>query len=360
MFTIIGGEYLKRWEKDREIQVNDSSVDKVYFTTKARDGAVEVEVSGGIAKVPNGLLQQAHDITVYGYVGDKCKLKVLAVKDREKPEDYYYYDGYKENVENIENGIAPKALDECIREMEDIPNGGSGTGGSGTGGAYETVDSKILKFDGNLEGRVTVELSLEEQTMTLVHVSDIAPTLEQLNEGGYYVNALGVFNGNETLKFGLRTNNEPVDFGGAISCGQCFVALNDNASLEGLITLPKTGIYFAGMELEGGWYGVDTFVTKSETLNFGKTQYPKNSVVTINGWEPQNSGSVYSLNTTYDEIMTLLSLGNLPIIKIESEGTFMGYYMLEHWEYGTGLKFTHGIDILTINQDNVITHSKTK
>ena len=122
MFTIIDGEYLKRWDKNREIQVNSSSIDKVYFTTRAMDMAIEVAVEHGVAKVPDGLLRQAYDITVYGYVDGKCKIKMLAVKDAEKPESYYYYDKSETKIVK---------LDETVRELEDLSGGGSDSGGSG-------------------------------------------------------------------------------------------------------------------------------------------------------------------------------------------------------------------------------------
>lgn len=119
MFTIIDGDYLKRWDRNKEIQVNNSSIDKVYFTTKAMDMAIEVAVEDGVAKVPDGLLRQAYDITVYGYVDGKCKIKMLAVKDAEKPESYYYYDKSETKIVK---------LDETVRELEDLSGGSSGGG----------------------------------------------------------------------------------------------------------------------------------------------------------------------------------------------------------------------------------------
>ena len=362
MFTIIGGEYLKRWEKDREIQVNDSSVDKVYFTTKARDGAVEVEVFGGIAKVPNGLLQQAHDITVYGYVGDKCKLKVLAVKDREKPEDYYYYDGYKENVENIESGIAPKALDECIREMEDIPNGGSGTGSGGGGEYFETVQGTRICWDGNTDGLPSVMVDLGEEMggeVPYYKVSDVMP-LPASSLAKYSIVA--------TTIMGVNTENMNLSQAGMVitSGTNTFfylgVAILDTTTeIMGTI-FPEIGVWLTPAMFEGRLileFGHPGCEFKSTQLK--PEHLPNNDfIVTLTG----NEEMTMTTDKNFSDIEMAIASGKNLIIKVYDLAG--GYYLFRDYIYSpeTSVQVNYikrlsasnnvSVEILYIERDNTV------
>lgn len=153
MFKLQDGDYFRRWQRGMKIVVSDSSVTKVYFTTKAMDSAIEVDVVDGVANVPNPLLRQAYDITVYCYVDGKVKMKVFGIKDREKPADYECWRELKDP--------RPKYVtrEEYVEEMQDIPNfeSGGGIGGSSTGGGVFTVN-----FTKNEDGSYSADKTHEE------------------------------------------------------------------------------------------------------------------------------------------------------------------------------------------------------
>lgn len=332
MFTIIDGDYLKRWDRGREIQVS-ASVDKVFFTTKAMDGAVEVAVKDGIATVPDELLQQAHDITVYAYVGGKCKMNVLAVKDGEKPDDYYYYKLYKNNVDNKEKKIAPKALDDTIRELEDIAGGGSGSGGVTSWNDLEdkpfydnTVTESLgdtFTWDGNTEGLDHVDADDGEGgTIPYYYrVWDNVPTLEELQQGGTFS---AVINGEtQTMTFtGEDVITLTESTGGAVSCddilgvGEAYMlwlVQKDNLSLNSdgdTYTFEKAGIYVISLI----YLGFTEISLQINNYNFTKTTGDTkklDSKYTHNAdWNAQEGEDGYIENKPFGETVTYESIGD--------------------------------------------------
>lgn len=214
------------------------------------------------------------------------------------------------------------------------------SGGSSGGGAYATVDNKILRFDGNTEGRTVVTVENPEdpsQSITLIHVSDVVPTYEQMQAGGYYVMEVG------TLRQIIEFNSDNVsDNGDFISFGEgCLIIKQDNTNVEGLATFPEAGIYFGATMFDGTLYSPNILVTKSETLSFGEVQYPKNSVVTVSGTYYTNGD--YNISLVYDEMLALLSLGNLLVLTVYMSGE-MRYFNLVASEASYGLLFRCAYD----------------
>lgn len=92
MFKIVDGrEYFYQWDLDRQITVEDSSITEVHFCNRTDDCSLVVDVTDGIANVPNIILTNSFDVRVFGYDG-KATLheKTFKVKPRTKPADYVY------------------------------------------------------------------------------------------------------------------------------------------------------------------------------------------------------------------------------------------------------------------------------
>lgn len=143
MFKITNADFFRRWERDKTIKVSDSSIDKVYFTTDALDKAVEVEVNNGVAEVPNFLMRQSYDITVYGYVGGNVKMKTFAIKDGEKP---ITYEVWKE----WEDGKKPfkfVEIDEFVEETKSIPCVANDNGGGSSSSGSNVAVAKMTELN---------------------------------------------------------------------------------------------------------------------------------------------------------------------------------------------------------------------
>jgi hypothetical protein len=109
-----------QWDLNRKIVVSDPTVTEVHFCNKTGQCSLVVEVhEGGIADVPNILLQTSWPIRVYAYCGD-CYTKESAtfkVNERSKPDDYVYTETEIKKYEDFENRL--KALENlAIAEEE--------------------------------------------------------------------------------------------------------------------------------------------------------------------------------------------------------------------------------------------------
>jgi hypothetical protein len=92
MFKIVDGrEYFYQWDLDRQLTVEDNSIAEVHFCNRTDDCSLVVDVTDGIANVPNIILTNSFDVRVFGYDG-KATLheKTFKVKPRTKPADYVY------------------------------------------------------------------------------------------------------------------------------------------------------------------------------------------------------------------------------------------------------------------------------
>lgn len=96
MFSILDGrDFLYQWDTDRKLIVNDKNIKQVHFTNQVINNALVCEgyELGGtwVVNVPNILLQDNLDITVYAFGDNHTKYeKVIEVKSKSKPDDYVY------------------------------------------------------------------------------------------------------------------------------------------------------------------------------------------------------------------------------------------------------------------------------
>jgi hypothetical protein len=118
MFRIVDGrEYFYQWDLDRQVIVDDPSITEVHFCNRTDECSLVVEVTDGVANVPNIILQSSFDIRIFGYDG-KATLhdKVFKVKPRTRPSDYVYTET---EVKNYEEYIAKVAeLEGRVEALE--------------------------------------------------------------------------------------------------------------------------------------------------------------------------------------------------------------------------------------------------
>lgn len=125
MFKICDGRtQFYQWDVNRKIIVMDDTITEVHFCNKTDDCSLVTEVyeEGGkrVANVPNILLQENRDITVYGYC-DNCYTMVTArfkVIGRTKPADYVYTETEVKRWETIE-----KRCQEALELAETLSKG---------------------------------------------------------------------------------------------------------------------------------------------------------------------------------------------------------------------------------------------
>ena len=89
-----GRSELWQWDTKRKIEV-EPDCDQLHFSNKLLGRSLDVDVIGGIAIIPDELLQTDKDITVWGYVGSADEgytkfSKTFKVNRKNKPSDYVY------------------------------------------------------------------------------------------------------------------------------------------------------------------------------------------------------------------------------------------------------------------------------
>ena len=111
MFRIADGrKSFYQWDVNRQIIVEDYSIQEVHFCNKTDDCSLVVEVYADSldcelkADVPNILLQNDFPIRVYAYCGDGyTKIEeTFKVITRTKPSDYIYTETEVKTVEAVE------------------------------------------------------------------------------------------------------------------------------------------------------------------------------------------------------------------------------------------------------------------
>lgn len=107
MFKIVDGrEHFYQWDLNRQIQVEDNTITQLHFCNRTDDCSLVVDVVGGVANVPNILLQNTWDVRVYGYTGDYTKVeKRYKVVARSKPDNYVYVETDIKNYNDLESQL---------------------------------------------------------------------------------------------------------------------------------------------------------------------------------------------------------------------------------------------------------------
>lgn len=88
-----GRTELWQWDTGRKIVVDDKSVSEVHYSKYSSTKAITREVINGKAEIPNYLLQDTHDVTVYAYSGSiengyTVAEKTFSVAKKPKPANY--------------------------------------------------------------------------------------------------------------------------------------------------------------------------------------------------------------------------------------------------------------------------------
>lgn len=88
-----GRTELWQWDTGRKIVVDDKSVSEVHYSKYSSTQAITREVINGKAEIPNYLLQDTHDVTVYAYSGSiengyTVAEKTFSVAKKPKPANY--------------------------------------------------------------------------------------------------------------------------------------------------------------------------------------------------------------------------------------------------------------------------------
>lgn len=101
-----GRTELWQWDTGRKIVVDDKSVSEVHYSKYSSTQAITREVINGKAEIPDYLLQDTHDVTVYAYSGSiengqTVAEKTFSVAKKPKPANY---------VETEEDKYAPKSI----------------------------------------------------------------------------------------------------------------------------------------------------------------------------------------------------------------------------------------------------------
>lgn len=128
MFKILNGrEQFYQWDSDQKVIIEDIDCNEVHYSNRTDKTAlvctVREENGQKIADVPNILLQEDWDITVYAFDQNYTKYsQVFRVIPRTKPDDYIYtetdilnYNTLYEKMENIEQNIG-QAVEDYITE----------------------------------------------------------------------------------------------------------------------------------------------------------------------------------------------------------------------------------------------------
>lgn len=98
-----GRTELWQWDTGRKIVVDDNSVSEVHYSKYSSTQAITRPVINGKAEIPNYLLQDMHDVTVYAYSGSiengyTMAEKTFNVIKKPKPANYVETEEDKEFI----------------------------------------------------------------------------------------------------------------------------------------------------------------------------------------------------------------------------------------------------------------------
>lgn len=118
-----GRSELWQWDTGRRLTV-DADCSQVHFSNKVFGRSVDVDVIGGIADIPDFLLQSDKDLTAWAFVGTAengyTKIsKVFKVNKRNKPADYVFTQPEQTTLEEIKERLDDL---EAIQDPDAIKN----------------------------------------------------------------------------------------------------------------------------------------------------------------------------------------------------------------------------------------------
>lgn len=122
-----GRSELWQWDTGRKLTVDDDC-SQVHFSNKVFGRSIDVDVVGGVAVIPDILLQTDKDLNVWAFVGTPengyTKIsKVFKVNKRSKPADYVFtpseqttLEEIKEKIEYLESIQDPDAIKNAVED----------------------------------------------------------------------------------------------------------------------------------------------------------------------------------------------------------------------------------------------------
>ena len=90
MIHIVGPQFTQ-WDTGRSVSITDSDATHIHFANQGDSKAVIIEITDGLAKVPDYLFQTGKTLLVYAVLdGVTLESKSFSVRKRERPENYVY------------------------------------------------------------------------------------------------------------------------------------------------------------------------------------------------------------------------------------------------------------------------------
>lgn len=133
-----GRTELWQWDTGRKIVVDDKSVSEVHYSKYSSTKAITREVINGKAEIPNYLLQDTHDVTVYAYSGSiengyTMAEKTFNVIKKPKPANYVETEEDKAILAKLKEEIGDlselqtEAKDNLVSAINEAAASGGGT-----------------------------------------------------------------------------------------------------------------------------------------------------------------------------------------------------------------------------------------
>ena len=145
-----GRSELWQWDTGRTLAV-DADCSQVHFSNKVFGRSIDVDVVGGVAIIPDILLQTDKDLNVWAFVGTAengyTKIsKTFAVNRRNKPADYVFTQTDQMTLQTIQSQIGDLTdlTTEAKDTLVDAINEAARTGGGGGGSTVE-LDTTLTK-----------------------------------------------------------------------------------------------------------------------------------------------------------------------------------------------------------------------
>lgn len=132
-----GRSELWQWDTGRTLTV-DADCSQVHFSNKVFGRSIDVDVAGGVAVIPDILLQTDKDLNVWAFVGTAengyTKIsKTFRVNRRNRPADYVFtpteqtsLEEIKEKLDYLESIQDPDAIKNAVDDYlkQNPPSGG--------------------------------------------------------------------------------------------------------------------------------------------------------------------------------------------------------------------------------------------
>ena len=129
---------LWQWDTGRKIVVDDKSVSEVHYSKYSSTQAITRKVIDGKAEIPNYLLQDTHDVTVYAYSGSiengyTMAEKTFNVEKKPKPANYVETEEDKAILAKLKEEIGDlselqtEAKDNLVSAINEAAASGGGT-----------------------------------------------------------------------------------------------------------------------------------------------------------------------------------------------------------------------------------------